>query len=62
VDLRELRKARGLSQKALAEKAGMHWGQVQKLEAGTIRPENITLRTAVQLAAALEIPVEDLLK
>jgi len=62
MDLREARKARGLSQIALAELAGIHPRQIQKIEAGEILLQNITLGTASRLAAALGIPVEELLK
>lgn len=62
MDLKEARKARGLSQVALAGLAEIHPRQLQKIEAGEILLQNITLGTASRLAAALEISMEDLLK
>jgi transcriptional regulator with XRE-family HTH domain len=48
--LAELRKAAGLTQEELAERAGISWSQVQKLEYGRSRP---TWQTLQGLARAL---------
>jgi len=60
--LRQLRAAAGLTQKALAAAAGINIRQIQKLEAGEIRPGNLTLANAVRLANALGIRPEALLR
>ncbi len=53
--LRTLRLARGLTQKALADIVGMNISQIQKLESGTIRLENITFKNGLALADALGV-------
>lgn len=57
--LKRLRKARGLTQQALAVKAGISLGYLSRLEVGTHDPRLSMLR---KLAKALSVPVEDLLK
>lgn len=52
--LKKLRKARGLSQMALAEKIGVSYQQIQKYEKGT---SSLSVERLKQLAAALEAPV-----
>lgn len=59
--IKDLRTAAGLSQRALADRARLNISQVQKLEAGTIKPENVTLKTALALAEALGVDVKDLI-
>ena len=59
--LAQLRADAGLTQKALADAAGMNIRQIQKIEAGEIKPENITLGNALKLSAALHILPGDLL-
>lgn len=54
--LAELRKAKGLTQEELAERAGISWSQVQKLEYGQSRPSWQTLQG---LAEALGPAVYD---
>jgi transcriptional regulator with XRE-family HTH domain len=56
--LRELRAARGLSQAALAELAGLGVGDVSKYEAGHRTPG---LRVAALLAGALGCTVDEML-
>lgn len=60
--LREIRKAKGLTLKALAEKADVHYMKIHQIESGKINPENIALKTAVKLANALDCQPEDILK
>jgi ribosome-binding protein aMBF1 (putative translation factor) len=55
------RNALGLRQKDLAELSGMHITQVQKIERGEIKAENISLKKGLSLAAALKIDPEELL-
>lgn len=60
--VKDARQSKCLTQKALADAAGINIRQIQKIEAGEILLQNITLGTASRLAAALGIPVEELLK
>ena len=60
--LKSLRQAAGLTQSALASRSGINLRQIQKIEAGEIKMENITLQTAARLAQALGITMEELLK
>lgn len=57
-EFKELRKAAGLTQKALGEKAGTSQRAIAKYEAGDIEIGRIEVRTAVKLADALNVPVE----
>lgn len=56
--LRQARLDRGWSQELLASYAGVHPTEVSRLERGIREPR---LSTVVQVAAALDIPVERLL-
>ncbi len=60
--VRARRKALGLSQQKLADSAGMHYKQIQKLEWGETDPGNVTLRNGLRLAKALGIAPEELMK
>lgn len=60
--LRDLRKAKGLTLKALAEKSDVHYMKIHQIETGKINPQNIALKTAVKLAKALDCQPEDILK
>ena len=53
--LYDLRQSRGLTQKALAEQTGINIRQIQKIEKGEIKIDNITLKNAIALADALGI-------
>ena len=57
--LKRLRKAKGLSQGALAAKAQLTREHLSRLEAGRYDP---TLGTLSRLARALGVPVTDLLR
>ena len=57
--LRKERLARGLSQEALADKAGLHRTYVGSVERGE---RNITLINAEKLAHALDIELADLVR
>ena len=59
--LAKLRKDAGLTLHRLAEKSGVNYQKIHQIERGKIKPENITLRTAQKLAAALDCSPEDLL-
>lgn len=60
--LRDLRKAKGLTLKALAEKSDVHYMKIHQIETGKINPQNIALKTAVKLAEALDCRPADILK
>ena len=53
MEIKEIRKQRGLTQKQLAEQIGVNPRWVQKLEAGEIKLENITFMNAIKLIRAL---------
>lgn len=57
-NVRKLRVKRGLSQEALAVDAGVDRSYVGRIERGV---ENPTAETLERLAAALDVPVADLL-
>ncbi|HEY6761613.1 MAG TPA: helix-turn-helix transcriptional regulator [Baekduia sp.] len=57
-NLRRLRKERCWSQEMLAHFAGLHPTEVSRLERGLREPR---LRTVMQVAAALRVPVQDLI-
>jgi transcriptional regulator with XRE-family HTH domain len=57
-NLRRLRKERCWSQEMLAHFAGLHPTEVSRLERGLREPR---LRTVMQVAAALKVPVQDLI-
>ena len=59
--LKALRQAAELTQQALADATGVHITQIQKMEAGTIQLQNVTLKTAAALARALRIDINTLL-
>lgn len=60
--IKELRLQRGYTQAQLADKVGINISQVQKLEAGTQKIENTTLKNALAIANALGVTVEELTK
>ena len=51
--LKDLRAAKGLSRSELAKISGIRYQKIRDIEVGIIKPENIALKTAVKLAAAL---------
>ena len=53
MNIKEMRKEKGLTQKQLAEQIGVNIRWVQKLEAGEIKLENITFLNAIKLIRAL---------
>jgi len=57
--VRELREARGLSQEAFAERAGLKYKHYQAVEAG--RKSNIQFSTVVKLAKACGLELYELL-
>jgi transcriptional regulator with XRE-family HTH domain len=57
--VRKRRNALGLSQEALADRAGLHWTFVGQVERGR---RNLSLHNVLKLAAALEIDPATLVK
>ena len=55
-----LRLVRGMTQQELAERAHMSISQVQRLEYGERKVENLSLKSALALAKALGVDVEEL--
>jgi transcriptional regulator with XRE-family HTH domain len=55
--VRELRKARGLSQEELAARAGVHWTYLGGIERGERNPALVNIG---RIAAALKIPLVEL--
>ena len=56
--LRHYRKQQGLSQQALATKAGLHYTYVSEIELGQ---RNVSVLSLFRLATALQLPVSVLL-
>lgn len=59
--IKEIRKRQGLTQKALAEKAGINIRQIQKYESGEYDIGNMTLKNAISISDALKCEIRDLL-
>lgn len=59
--IKSLRRAAGLTQKALADKAGLHITQIQKLESGASQIANLRATNFIALADALGTDPHDLL-
>lgn len=53
--LRELRQKRGLTQRELAERAGLTPGNIGDIECGRRFEGNLTLTTAIKLCDALRV-------
>lgn len=60
--LKDRRLELGLSQRALADAAGLNLRQLQKMESGEIALGNVTLKNALALADALGVDVRSLIK
>jgi transcriptional regulator with XRE-family HTH domain len=57
--IRDLRKAKGLSQDSLTEEAGLARGIMSKIEGGNVDPRSTTL---VRVAHALDVPPAKILE
>jgi len=57
-NLRKVRKAKGISQEDLADKAGLHRTYISSVERGE---RNVTLETIDKLAKALGVPMAKLM-
>jgi transcriptional regulator with XRE-family HTH domain len=56
----DLRAIKGMTQQELADQAHMSISQLQRLEYGERKIENLSLKTAISLANALGVSVEEL--
>lgn len=55
------RKKQGLTQTDLANRAKLNIRQIQKIEKGEAKTENITLKTMQAIAQALNTKIDDLI-
>ena len=55
------RKKQGLTQTALANRAGLNIRQIQKIENDEVQTENVTLKTMQAIAQALNVKIDDLI-
>lgn len=60
--LKDLRLAKGYSRTELSKISGIRYQKIRDIEVGIIKPENIALKTAVKLAAALDCDPAELMK
>lgn len=59
--IKTYRKKQGLTQTDLANRAGLNIRQIQKIENGEAKTENITLKTMQTIAQALNAKIDDLI-
>lgn len=59
--IKTYRKKQGLTQADLANRAGLNIRQIQKIENGEVRTENITLKTMQAIAQAFNVKIDDLI-
>lgn len=59
--IKAYRKKQGLTQTALANRAGLNIRQIQKIENGEAQTENVTLKTMQAIAQALHVKIDDLI-
>lgn len=59
--IKELRLAKGLTQKELAELAGTGQSRIWQYEKGDTKVENMTVGQAKKIADALDVKIEDLI-
>ena len=59
-ELKELRKFMGITQKHLADKAGVNIRYIQKLESGEVDINNITSQNKDAIERALQISIEEM--
>lgn len=61
VTLRDIRKAKGMTLEDVSRAGGPKAGSYARVDSGKAEPENMTLKTFVQLCYALEMSPEELL-
>lgn len=55
------RKKQGLTQTDLANRAKLNIRQIQEIESGEVKTENITLKTMQAIAQAFNVKIDDLI-
>ena len=60
-NIKAYRKKQGLTQTDLARRAELNIRQIQKIENGEAKTENITLKTMQAIAQALHVKIDDLI-
>lgn len=60
-NIKAYRKKQGLTQTDLASRAELNIRQIQKIENGEAKTENITLKTMQAIAQALHVKIDDLI-
>lgn len=60
--MKEIRNSLNMTQAHLAEKSGVPIRTIQKYESGKYAIQNMTVGTALRIAKALGVTVEDLMK
>ena len=59
--LRLLRLKKGYTLQELAAVSGVNYMKIHQIETGKIKPENLTVKTALKLSKALDCTPEDLI-
>lgn len=60
-NIKAYRKKQGLTQTDLASRAELNIRQIQKIENGEAKTENITLKTMQAIAQVLHVKIDDLI-
>lgn len=60
-NIKAYRKKQGLTQTDLANLAELNIRQIQKIENGEAKTENVTLKTMQAIAQALHVKIDDLI-
>lgn len=59
--LKILRLKKGYTLQELAAVSGVNYMKIHQIESGKIKPENLTVKTALKLSKALDCSPEDLI-
>lgn len=59
--IKTYRKKQGLTQTALANRAGLNIRHIQKIENDEVQTENVTLKTMQAIAQVLNAKIDDLI-
>ena len=60
--IKKIRTSYGMTQQQLADRTGINLRQIQKIESGEIKIENISAKNFMALAEAMKISPKELLK
>lgn len=58
--IKEIREAKNVSRKALAELSGIHYSKISDYENGYVKTENITVGNLFKIANALNVTIDEL--